>query len=81
MHVKDGGDGIKEIFARLFVVIDKGLRQFGFVALRASDTHITRVLDRVQAVDTGFNRQPLQQMHQPARADGGQLSGGLGRIG
>ena len=81
MHIKNGGDGIEEIFTRLLVVIDIGLRQFGFVTLRASDADITRIFDGIQAVDTGLNRQPLQQMHQPARADGGQLGGSLGRIG
>jgi hypothetical protein len=63
------------------VVVDEGLRQFGLVALGAGHAHVAGVLDLVEAVDTGFDGQPLQQVHQPARGDGGQLGNGLGGIG
>jgi hypothetical protein len=71
----------EEVLARLVLVVDEGLRQFGFVALGAGDADVAGILDLVQAVDAGFHRQPLQQMHQPARRDGGKLGNGLGGIG
>ena len=42
------------------------------VALRAQHLQRLGVLDLVQAVDAGLDRQPLQQVRQPARADGRQ---------
>ena len=81
VHVENGGDGAEEVLARLLLVVDEGLRQFGLVALGTGDLHVARVLDLVQAVDAGFDGQPLQQVRQPARRNGRKLRDGLGGVG
>ncbi|KJR74497.1 hypothetical protein VS28_18615, partial [Vibrio cholerae O1 biovar El Tor] len=82
VHVQHGADGVQEILARLLLVLDEGARQLvlGF-ARGARHLDVFGILDLVQAVDACFDRRPLQQMRQPARADGGKLGYGLGRIG
>ncbi len=80
MHVQHRRHRVEEVLARMFVVVDKGLRQLCLVALRAGNTHIARILHAVQAEDAGLHRLPLQQVHQPARAEGGQLRNSLGRV-
>ena len=71
VHVEHRADGIEKILARLVVVVDEGLRQFRLVALRAGHAHVLRILYAIEAVNTRFHGQPLQQVHQPARRDRG----------
>ena len=82
VHVQHGADGVQEKFAGMLFVFDEGAGQlvFGFAG-GAGDLDRLGVLDLVQAVDTGFHRHPLQQVREPAGADGGKLGNGLGGIG
>lgn len=66
VDVDDRGDTVKEILARRLVVVDERLRQLGLVIARgASDLDVLGILDRVQTVDTSFDRNPLKQVHKP----------------
>lgn len=77
MYVEHRCHRVEEVFARMFVIVDKSLRQLCLVALRIGNTHIARILHTIQAEDVGLHRLPLQQVRQPARADGGQLQNSL----
>ena len=82
MHIQHGADGVQEKFARLRFVLDKSARQLVLMGLgSAGHPDLLRVLDLVEPVDAGLDRHPLQQVRQPARADGGKLGNGLGGVG
>src|SRR5258708_972278 len=79
VHIQDGGDGVEEVLARLLLVVHIGARQLVvFLLGRAGDLDGLRVLDAVEAVDARLHRRPLQQVRQPARADGRKLGNGFG---
>jgi hypothetical protein len=81
MDVDHGIDRAQHVFARLFFVIDEGLRQHALVAGRTVHRHGRGVLHLVQAEDAGLDGHPFQAVHQPARSDAPHLGSGLGRIG
>ncbi|MNT91961.1 hypothetical protein D3C72_2331520 [compost metagenome] len=82
MHVEHGADRVQEILARLLFVVDEGAGQAALaVALGAGHLHGFGVLHLVQAIDARLDRDPLQEMRQPARRDGSKLGNGLGRVG
>jgi hypothetical protein len=82
VHVEDRRHGVQVVLARIVFVVDIGARQlvFGF-ARGARDADRFRIPDLVETVDAGFDRGPLQQVRQPARADGLELRNRLGGIG
>ena len=67
-------------FTRRFIVIDEGLRQHALIARGAIHRNGGGVFHAVEAENTGFDRHPLQAMHQPARGDAGHLRRGFGCI-
>lgn len=82
VDVKDGRDGIEEVLARIFFVVDVGARQLVFFfAGGAGDLDRFRIFHLVEAVNARFHRHPLQQVGEPARADGFELRRRLGGIG
>ncbi len=82
VHIQNGGDGVEEVLARLLLVVHIGARQLVvFLLGRAGDLDGLRVLDAVEAVDARLHRRPLQQVRQPARADGRKLGNGFGCVG
>ncbi|MCY1518706.1 hypothetical protein D9M68_534300 [compost metagenome] len=82
VHVEHGAHGIQVVLARVLFVVDEGARQLVlFFARGAGDLDRLGVLDLVDAVDARFHRHPLQQVRQPARADGLELGNGLGGVG
>ena len=70
MHFDHGIDRAQKIFARVWIVIDKGLREDSFIARRTIDGHGGGIFHAVAPVDTGLYGQPLQAMHQPSWRDG-----------
>ncbi|MNN78809.1 hypothetical protein D3C81_1953980 [compost metagenome] len=82
MHIQHGADGVQVELARRLFVLDKGAWQLVLVLLGGA-CHLDGlgVLDLVEPVDARLHRYPLQQVGEPARADGCELGNCFGCVG
>ena len=72
VNIHHGRDRTQRIFTRSLHIVDKGLGQCTFIARSAGDFDVRIVLDLVDSVGTRFDRNPAEQLHQPARSNGRQ---------
>src|SRR6201995_3313746 len=61
VNVHHGRDRTERIFARSFYIIDEGFRQCPLITGPAVDFNVLIVLDLVDPISTGFDRNPSQQ--------------------
>lgn len=80
VDIENGLDRSEAVLAGIRLVVDEGVRERGLVVIVTLDVHGLGVDDLVHPVDTGLDRHPGQQMHQPARRDGRHLRDGLGGV-